>query len=191
MKEQSFYIKYKKWITAIALYQLMWFILVIIGVFSLIGWVSYQYLTEDPYKPYIRGGFKSGWSDGYYHQTGELTSTPWHIYNSETYKLKKQVTIEREEYLANFLKSEHGIKLAEMKLNNIKLPLQLELEKRFTKGVDFYADYVKQRVKRESYKSDKEYEDALEDMAWKVGYGEGYIEGLTGKSYSRAIRVFE
>ena len=65
---------------------------------------------------------------------------------------------------------------------NIKLPLQLEFNKRFKRGVDFYAHYVKQLVKRENFESDKEYRDELEDMAWKVGYSYGYYTGASGNS---------
>ena len=74
-----------------------------------------------------------------------------------------------------------------MKLDNIKLPLQLELEKRFRTGVNFYADYVKQRVQRESFASDEEYQKALQDEAWKVGYAHGYREGLAGRWYDIAL----
>ena len=78
------------------------------------------------------------------------------------------------------------MKLAEMRTNNIKLPLQLKLKKRFKTGINFYANYVKQRVKRDKFNSDKEYQKALKKEAWKAGYAFGYREGLAGYSYKTA-----
>jgi hypothetical protein len=100
-------------------------------------------------------------------------------YYRKTNKLKEKVALEKEEYLSQFPESERGSKLAEMKLDNIKLPLQLELDKRFKTGLDFYADYVKQRVKREYFASDAEYQKALQDEAWKAGYEHGYCNGVS------------
>jgi len=49
-------------------------------------------------------------------------------------------------------------------------------------GVDFYADYVSQRMKRESFNSDAEYQKALEKEAWKAGYEHGYYTGAGGST---------
>jgi len=78
-----------------------------------------------------------------------------------------------------------------MKLHNIKLPLQLELDKRFKSGLSFYADHVKQRIDRSNFLSDEAYNKALEDEAWKVGYAHGYREGLAGSWYEQARRSID
>jgi hypothetical protein len=109
----------------------------------------------------------------------------------ETDKLKEKVALEKEEYLSQFPESERGSKLAEMKLDNIKLPLQLELDKRFKTGLDFYADYVQQRVKRESFASDEEYQKALQDEAWKVGYEHGYCNGVSDFTEESGLSMLE
>jgi hypothetical protein len=142
------------------------------------------------YKSYIISGFKQGHSDGIEnHVSGKkVPLTLWYKYECDTGRLKEKMLIEKEEYLSQFHESERGSKLAEMKLNNIKLPIQIELNKRFTDGLDFYADYVKQRIKREDFASDSEYQEALQDEAWKVGYAHGYNEGLDGNMYDRARR---
>ena len=106
-------------------------------------------------------------------------------------ELKEKVALEKGEYLSQFPESERGSKLAEMKLANIKLPLQLELEKRFRTGVNFYADYVQQRVKRESFATEEEYQKALQDEAWKVGYAFGYLGGSAGRWYEIALRSLQ
>jgi hypothetical protein len=64
-----------------------------------------------------------------------------------------------------------------MHANEIRLPLQLELDKRFDHPISFYTDYVAKKVKRENYKSDTDYQKALELEAWKVGYEYGYARG--------------
>jgi hypothetical protein len=99
------------------------------------------------------------------------------VYKDETSNLRERVILEKNEYLSQFVESARGAKLAEMKLNNIKLPLQQELDKRFTRGIDFYVDYVKQRVKREKFGSDADYQEALQREAWKAGYEYGYYVG--------------
>ena len=187
-KQQSFFEKYRKWIIGAAGIYLIPTILIISAI---IGGIIYSIVNNDtnfhPYKSYIMAGFNEGFSDGVknYSSNNEgsarlrLHNTPWRIYKDQTNDLKEKVALEKEEYLALFPESERGIKLAEMRIQNIKLPLQLELDKRFTKGIDFYADYVKQRVKRESFKSDKEYKGALKNEAWKVGYEYGYYVGAS------------
>ena len=150
------------------------------------------------FKSYILSGVREGHADGlknYVKSSFEtrlaVASSPWRKYKSETRNLKEKVALEKKEYLSQFPESERGSKLAEMKLDNIKLPLQLELEKRFRTGVNFYADYVQQRVKRESFASDEEYQKALQDEAWKVGYAFGYNYGLDGESYDSARRSLQ
>lgn len=196
MTEQStalgFFTKYKKWVLALAIWQLIPMILLVSGV---LGSIVYHYVNDDtnfhPYKSYIMSGFKEGRLDGFKDHTGfNILPTAWSEYESETYKLKKKVMLEKKEYLSQFSESERGVKLAEMKLNNIKLPLQIELEQRFSNGLEFCTDYISRRVKKEKFLSDKEYQDALQDEAWKVGYAHGYSEGFTGASYNRAITSF-
>ena len=121
--------------------------------------------------------------------TGSVTSL-WFEYKKETESFKKRVLREKQEYLAQFPASERGMKLAEMRSQNIKLPLQLELRKRFKTGLSFYADYVKKQVKREDFKSDQEYKDELESVAWKVGYSCGYRKGLQGISVRYGHETF-
>ncbi|CAF4102334.1 unnamed protein product [Rotaria magnacalcarata] len=163
-KTQGFFIKYKKWLIALGGLYLIPRILMIT---SIVGGSIYLYVNNDtnyhPFKSYIVSGFKAGHADG----------------------AKDEVSGQRPS--TQFPESERGAKLAEMKLENIKLPLQLELDKRFITGLDFYADYVKQRIKRESFKSDSEYHKALEDEAWKAGYAFGYNEGINGFSYNSAL----
>jgi hypothetical protein len=186
---QSFFTKYKKWIVAIVGIQLVPTIIILSVV---IGGIGYSIMNNDvnfhSYKSYIISGFKEGHSDGAKnHIFG--THPPWTLwlnYEYDTDKLKEKATLEKEEYLSQFPENERGSKLAEMKLNNIKLPLQQELDKRFTGGLDFYAEHVKQRVKREDFASDTKYQEALQDEAWKVGYAHGYNEGLDGTWYNSA-----
>lgn len=190
-KMQGFFIKYKKWFIALIGLQLipLVFLVVLFG-----GTAMYLFMNNDtnfhPYKSYIETGFRAGFSDGVksYSRASKnsarsaLNNTPWRIYKDQTKELKAKVALEKEEYLAQFPEGERGAKLAEMNLDNVKLPLQLDLDKRFTIGLDFYADYVKQRVKRESFYSDSEYHKALEDEAWKVGYEYGYYVGASDNS---------
>ena len=186
---QSFLIKYKKWLIALGSLYLIPRILMISAI---IGASIYLYVNNDtnfhPFKSYILSGFKAGYADGARDEVSgqRPKSTLWDKYRWETDKLKEKVALEKKEYLSQFPESERGSKLAEMKLDNIKLPLQLELDKRFKTGLDFYADYVQQRVKREAFASDEEYQKALQDEAWKVGYAHGYREGLAGKWYEMA-----
>ena len=193
-KPQSFLVKYKKWLIALGSLYLIPRILMISAI---IAGSIYLYVNNDtnyhPFKSYILSGFKAGHADGARDEVSgqRPKSTLWNKYWWETDKLKEKVALEKEEYLSQFPESERGSKLAEMKLDNIKLPLQLELDKRFKTGLDFYADYVKQRVKRESFASDAEYQKALQDEAWKVGYTHGYQEGLNGFWYEIARRSLE
>lgn len=78
-----------------------------------------------------------------------------------------------------------------MKRDNIKLPLELELNKRFTNALQFYTDFVEKKVKRENYESDKEYQETLKEEAWKAGYEQGYKKGLGGwGTLSKNLRWF-
>ncbi|MCP5363422.1 MAG: hypothetical protein H6911_05670 [Rickettsiaceae bacterium] len=186
---QSFLVKYKKWLIALGSLYLIPRILMISAI---IAGSIYLYVNNDtnyhPFKSYILSGVREGHADGSKnHVSGQIpSSTLWSDYWWETRNLKEKVALEKEEYLAQFPESERGSKLAEMKLDNIKLPLQLELDKRFKTGLDFYADYVQQRVKRESFATEEEYQKALQDEAWKVGYAHGYREGLAGRDYDTA-----
>lgn len=196
---QSFFVKYKKWLIALGG---LYLIPTILMISAIIGASIYLYVNNDtnfhPFKSYILSGVREGHADGlknYVDSSFEtrlaVASSTWREYKSETRNLKEKVALEKEEYLSQFPENERGSKLAEMKLDNIKLPLQLELDKRFKSGLDFYADYVNQRVKRESFASDAEYQKALQDEAWKVGYAFGYNYGLDGESYDRARRSLE
>jgi hypothetical protein len=191
---QSFFVKYKKWLIALGSLYLIPRILMISAI---IAGSIYLYVNNDtnyhPFKSYILSGFKAGHADGTKDKVSgqRPSSTLWDKYWWATDKLKEKVALEKEEYLSQFPESERGSKLAEMKLDNIKLPLQLELDKRFKSGLDFYADYVQQRVKRESFASDEEYQKALQDEAWKVGYAHGYQEGLNGFWYDIARSSLE
>ena len=154
---QNFLVKYKKWLIALGSLYLIPRILMISAI---IAGSIYLYINNDtnyhPFKSYIISGFKAGHADGFKERAGKSPSSLWEKYYRKTNKLKEKVALEKEEYLSQFPESERGSKLAEMKLDNIKLPLQLELDKRFKTGLDFYADYVQQRVKRESFASDEE-----------------------------------
>jgi hypothetical protein len=183
---QSFFEKYKKWFIALIGMQLIPATLMIGGFMSM---VVYFYVNDDanfhPYKSYVVSGFEVGYVDGgkAYVSGKTVPWTIWLNYKYDTDKLKEKVLKEKDEYLAQFPESERGSKLAEMKINNIKLPLQLELDKRFTDGLDFYADHVKQRINRDDWASDEDYQKALKNEAWKVGYAHGYREGLAGRWY--------
>ena len=191
---QSFLIKYKKWLIALGSLYLIPKILMIGAIIG--GFIYLHSMNDNDYhtfKSYILSGVREGHADGlknYVKSSFEtrlaVASSPWRKYKSETRNLKEKVALEKKEYLSQFPESERGSKLAEMKLDNIKLPLQLELEKRFRTGVNFYADYVQQRVKRESFATEEEYQKALQDEAWKVGYAFGYNYGLDGESYDSA-----
>jgi hypothetical protein len=185
---QSFLVKYKKWLIALGSLYLTPRILMISAIIG--GFIYLHSMNDNDYhtfKSYILSGVREGHADGlknYVKSSFEtrlaVASSPWRKYKSETRNLKEKAALEKEEYLSQFPESERGSKLAEMKLDNIKLLLQLELDKRFKSGLDFYADYVKQRVKRESFASDAEYQKALQDEAWKVGYEYGYRNGISG-----------
>jgi hypothetical protein len=189
---QSFFVKYKKWLIVLVSLYLIPRILMISAI---IGACIYLYVNNDtnfhPFKSYILSGVREGHADGSKnHVSGQRPSSSlWSNYWWKTRELKEKVALEKKEYLSQFPESERGSKLAEMKLDNIKLPLQLELDKRFKSGLDFYADYVKQRVKRESFASDEEYQKALQDEAWKVGYAHGYREGLAGRDDDTALNL--
>ena len=191
-KDEGFFKKYKKWIVALVGLQLIPIILLVV-LFG--GGSIYLFLNNDvnfhPYKSSIIDGYRAGHSDGVKDKVGSIHSSLWGSYRSETRKLKKKVALERKEYLAQFAPKERSSKLAEMKLDNIKLPLQQELEKRFTVGLDFYAHRVKQLVSKESFNSDKEYKEALHQEAWKAGYENGYCAGISGDSRSSGLRSLE
>lgn len=190
-KQQSFFEKYKKWIVALIGLQLVPVVL-LLTIFG--GAAIYVFINDDtnfhPYKSYIMKGFHAGYSEGLKDKIWKEAPewTDWMRYDNETEQLQKLVLAEQKEYLSQFPKSERGIKLAEMKQQGIKLPMQQKLDKRFKTGLDFYADYVDQRVNRNSYQSEEEYNKALTDMAWKVGYAHGYIEGRAGSPESVALR---
>ena len=191
---QNFLVKYKKWLIALGSLYLIPRILMISAI---IGASIYLYVNNDtnfhPFKSYILSGFKAGYADGARDEVSgqRPKSTLWDKYRWETDKLKEKVALEKKEYLSQFPESERGSKLAEMKLDNIKLPLQLELDKRFKTGLDFYADYVQQRVKRESFATEEEYQKAVQDEAWKVGYTHGYLGGSAGIWYEIALRSLQ
>ena len=180
----NFFAKYKNWIRGFIGLHLISSVL-ILGAFA--GVMVYLYVSNDvnfhPYKIYIVRGYHEGLNDGNKDKSnlsGEsmyLKSTPWYQYDQNTIKLKNKVTKEVDEYLTQFPKNERGMKRAEMKQQGIKLPQQQKYEKRFKDGPSFYADYVDQRVKRENYANEEEYQNVLRQEAWKVGYEFGYAEG--------------
>ena len=183
-KRDGFFVKYKKWIVALISLQLIPTILVLGTFFSI---AIYLFINNDsnwhPYKSYIESGYKEGVEDGnkdrriLKEEVKYLNDTPWEKYDEETTLLKKQVMIEKDEYLSSFPEAERGVKRAEMTVENIKLPLEQKLHKRFTEALDFYADYVKKQVDRSKYASEKEYQQALREEAWKRGYEYGYAKG--------------
>ena len=67
---------------------------------------------------------------------------------------------------------------AEMSAKNLKLPLELELEKRYRHGIDFYTDYVAEKIKREDYANEKDHLKAMQtegqNLSYTYGYGEGW-----------------
>lgn len=186
----GFFNKYKKWFLALVIWQLIPVLLLIgsVGYVVISNYINSADYRSHPYKSFIISGFDSGFKDGEKeHVFGkQVPWSLWLLYDAETDRIKERALAEKDEYLAQFPKSERGTKRAEMKLNNIKLSLQLELEKRFSNGLDFYAHHVKQIVKRENFASDAEYQKALEEEAWKVGYAHGYREGKQGWNYRQA-----
>ena len=193
---QSFYNKYKKWILALVGIHLIP-TLFVTSLF--LGTAIYIFVNNDinwhPYKSYIRSGYHAGHGDGIgdrstidpYEARGALSATPWKKYASETKALVEEVMKEKTHYLAQFPQEQRNDKLVEMKMEGKTLPLESKLKKRFKYGIDFYADLTKQLVKRETYNSEKEYQQALRDTAWKLGYNYGYCTGLTGSSYRSGL----
>ena len=193
---QSFYSKYKKWIHALIGINLIP-TLFVIAIF--LGSAIYIFINNDtnwhPYKSYIRSGYYAGYEDGWKDEhtidpqsaRTALSATPWREYEWETEILEKEVIKEKDQYLAQFPKEQRNEKLIEMKIEGKTLPLELKLKKRFKYGIDFYAALTKQLVKREAYNSEKEYQQALRDTAWKLGYSFGYYSGLSGDSYRSGL----
>ena len=189
---QNIFIKYKKWIIAAIGVQVIPTLLFII---TLIGFMVYSYTSSEirghPYMQYIYGGYNIGVEDGAKdkglandHESGEysksresLMHTPWVIYRVETTKLKKQTLKEKEGYIESFPVAERGAKLADMNINNIKLPLQQKLDQRYKQAINFFIDLVTERVDRGNFLSDEAYNKALEQVAWKLGYEYGYGKG--------------
>lgn len=188
---EHFITRYKNWIIAVLGFQIIPLLLFLICI---IGAVVYSYVGSEirwhPYKQYIYGGYNAGLQDGnrdlesvtgpFGTESKYLKATPWYRYQKETKTIKEQALKEKDEYLAQFPESERGSKRAEMRAEGIKLPIEKEIEKRFKKAIDFYTDYVDKKIKRESYTSDQEYQQALCTEAWKVGYEYGYGNGWFG-----------
>lgn len=190
-KQQSLFMKYKKWIIALSSILLLPTILIICAVMGSIIY-SYNSTYSNSYNRYIVAGFKQGFNDAPSKNKDNLISTPWSKYKTETSSIKKIASSEEKEYLLQFPESERGIKLAEMNQQGIKLPVQKQLERRFTNGLNFYADYLKERINRGNYNSDQEYQLALEKEAWKLGYAEGYRQGIFDLQFAdSALRSFK
>lgn len=180
---EQFLIRYKKWfIAALGLHMIPG----LIFFSTVIGIIVYGYVGSDTrwhaYRPHIEAGYGAGISDGIKDRgslpkRGDYRGTPWGQYQTETPRIQERARKERDEYLAQFPENERGAKRAEMSAQNIKLPLELEAEKRFVHGVDFYTDYVAQKIKRENYATDKEHLEAMQTEGWKLGYAYGYGEG--------------
>ena len=196
MKEQDivqgFFKKNKKWfIGLIGAHFIIPFIVLGTVVSVSIYVAKQEYARSKPFKFEIVNGYDDGYQDGLKdigHKDKTLTAlnlqnTAWYKYKSETEEIKKNATREKEEYLSRFLESERISKLAEIRLNKVQLPLQLELKQRFLKPFEFYIDYVERRVKRKLFKSDEEYNKALEEEAWKVGYYYGYHFSTAGHNH--------
>lgn len=193
MKQQNqdtvmgFFTKYKKWFLSLAI---LYTLPIILLVLFLVGGMTYTWINSADYRAHpfqstIVSGFEVGLRDGKREYTRDKRpDSPWEDYDYETDQLKKRAIAQKEAHLAQFLESERGARRAEMKQDNIKLPLELELQKRFTNALQFYTDFVEKKVKRENYESDKEYQKALKDEAWKIGYVEGYREGSKGSTYA-------
>jgi len=188
---ENTFVKYKKWIIAgLSVYIVP--TLILAGLF--ITYITYGYfgseLRSHPYQQYIYGGYNVGvqdgdkdkgshrrWSEEYYQNKSYLDNIPWLDYKEETEVLQKAVIVEKDEYLAQFTGSERGEKLAEMRIKNIKLPMQQKLDERISNVATFYTDYVEKKIKRENYKGDDEYNEALVHEAWRLGYEYGYGSG--------------
>jgi len=183
---QNFFTKYRKWLIAAVGIQLIPGILLMC---SFLGVMIYQVVNSKtmwhPYNSTIVKGFNQGVGDGNKeHGIGNRTSdylwqTPWYKYEEETEQIKKQILQEKEKLLEQLPENERGAKRAEMRLDGTKLPLEEQLENRFTKPLAFYTDYVEKRIKREFYSSEQEYNLALKKEAWKVGYEYGYGKGCS------------
>jgi hypothetical protein len=189
--KQSFFEKYKKWILAIIGIQL---IPSILFMSSIIGLGIYFYAIDDSntpaYKSYIRYGYNTGVKDGdkdhdsnehipeiYFKNREYYKNIPWLDYKKETKVLEKAALAEKDEYLGKFPANDRGKRLAGMRTNNIRLPIQRKLEQRFTREIDFFVDYTAKSVSREDYKNDKDYQEALQEKAWEIGYEYGYARG--------------
>ena len=189
--QQSFFEKHKKWIVALVGVQLIPTILILS---VMIGGITYFYVNNDTnfhaYKAYIVSGYNAGVRDGdkdhdsnehipeiYFKNREYLNNIPWLDYERETEILEKSALAEKDEYLGNFPAHDRGKRLAGMRTNNIRLPIQRKLEQRFTKAIDFFADYTAKSVSREDYKKDKDYQEALQAKAWEIGYEYGYASG--------------
>jgi hypothetical protein len=201
----NIFVKYKKWIIAgLGVYIVPTLILAV----SFITYVTYGYFNSDirshPYQQYIYGGYNIGVQDGdkdrkvnnhpdntkeYFKSREYLDDIPWLTYKEETEILQKAAIAEKDQYLAQFTGSERGEKLAEMRLNDIKLPVQKKLEERFSNVATFYMDYIENKIKRKDYKSDDEYNQALSKEAWRLGYEYGYAKGRAfGEFLAKDIR---
>ena len=200
---ENIFVKYKKWIIAgLSVYIVPTLILAVL----FITYITYGYFGSDlrshPYQQYIYGGYNVGvqdgdkdkgshrrWSKEYYQNKSYLDDIPWLDYKEETEVLQKAVIVEKDEYLAQFTGSERGKKLAEMRIKNIKLPMQQKLDARISNVATFYTDYVEEKIKRENYKSDDEYNEALIHEAWRLGYEYGYAKGRAfGEFLAKDIR---
>ncbi len=181
---EQFLIRYKKWfIAALGLHMIPG----LIFFSTVIGIIVYGYVGSDirwhSYRPHIEAGYGAGLRDGNKdrgslpRRTDYLDATPWEQYKMETTRIQERAAKERDEYLAQFPENERGAKRAEMSAQDIKLPLELELEKRFRHGRDFYTDYVAKKIKREDYANDKEHIEAMQTEGWKLGYAYGYGKG--------------
>ena len=200
---ENVFVKYKKWIIAgLSVYIVPTLILAVL----FITYITYGYfgseLRSHPYQQYIYGGYNVGvqdgdkdkgshrrWSEEYYQNKSYLDNIPWLDYKEETEVLQKAVIVEKDEYLAQFTGSERGEKLAEMRINNIKLPMKQKLDARISNVATFYTDYVEKKIKRENYKGDDEYNEALVHEAWRLGYEYGYGSGRSfGEFLAKKMR---
>ena len=200
---ENVFVKYKKWIIAgLSVYIVPTLILAVL----FITYITYGYfgseLRSHPYQQYIYGGYNVGvqdgdkdkgshrrWSEEYYQNKSYLDNIPWLDYKEETEVLQKAVIVEKDEYLAQFTGSERGEKLAEMRINNIKLPMQQKLDARISNVATFYTDCVEKKIKRENYKGDDEYNEALVHEAWRLGYEYGYGSGRSfGEFLAKKMR---
>ena len=182
---QSFFIKYRKWLIAAVSIQLIPGILLMC---TFLGIMLSEYFGDDirwhSYRPHIEAGYHAGLKDGNKDRGSlpkrrdYLDATPWKQYQKETPLMQERAAKERDEYLAQFSENERGAKRAEMSAKNLKLPLELELEKRYRHGIDFYTDYVAEKIKREDYANDKDHLKAMQtegqNLSYTYGYGEGW-----------------